>query len=388
MEIFKIDQFNELLDMRGLHQVSIYSPTSRDSTDNYQGDIIHFKNQLKEAVSQLTKQYSMTEAEAKDYLKPGFDLLDDRSFWQHGSDALAFFHSSAGTQIKKLPLPLDEPRTFVGNSFMLRPLIPLLNSDGRFYILNLNLNDVRLYEATPNTISEVVLNDDVPTTIDDYLKYVEREEALQFRSGQGGKAGAMFHGQGVTDTEKEDIQQYFYDLSKKIDDIINCDPLPTVLAGVEYLIPMYKKASDYSDYEEDIVEGSYSEEDAALLHEKAFDLIEPRFDQERTAAFERFADLKNGDRASADTEKVILAALTGQVEILFVQEDAVLWGSYDKQRYELQLNPVSTPETKDLLTEASVQTILQNGKVYSCDADEMPVGDSVVAAVFRNPVTV
>ena len=46
MDIFKIDQLNELLNLKGLRQVTIYSPTSLDSTDNYQGDKIHFKNYL------------------------------------------------------------------------------------------------------------------------------------------------------------------------------------------------------------------------------------------------------------------------------------------------------------------------------------------------------
>jgi len=388
MEIFKIDQLNELLNVRGLHHVTIYSPTSRESTDNYQADKINFKNQLQTAISQLSAQYGMTDAEAKAYLKPGYDLLDNMDFWQHGSDGLAFYHSSAGTHIKTLPLEVDSPVTYVGNSFMLRPLIPLLNSEGRFYILNLNLNDVRLYEATPSTISEVVLNEEVPTKIEDYTKFVERESHLQWRSGQGGAGGAMFHGQGATDTDKEDIQQYFYDLSKAVDDIIQCDPLPTVLAGVEYLIPMYRQASDYSKYQEESIHGSFSEADATLLHEKALDIMEPQFNAERDQAFEKFAQMKNGDWASVDTKKVILAALTGQVETLFVKEEATLWGVFNEQLYELEIYPSSTPETKDLLTEAAIKTITQGGTVYQCNVDEMPEGAKNIAAVFRNPVTV
>jgi hypothetical protein len=388
MEIFKINQLNALLNVKGLHHVTIYSPTSRESTDNYQADKINFKNQLQKAVSQLIAQYGMTDQEAKTYLTPGYDLLEDMNFWQHNSDGLAFFHSSAGTHIKPLPLEMDAPRTFVGNNFMLRPLIPLLNAKGRFYILNLNLNDVRLYEATLGTISEVVLDDEVPTHIEDYTKFIERENHLQWRSGQGGAGGAMFHGQGATDTEKEDIQQYFYDLSKSIDKIIQCDPLPTVLAGVEYLIPMYRQASDYNQYEEKSVHGSFSEADAMLLHEKALAIVEPKFEVDRDQAFEKFAEMQGGDWASTDTSKVIKAAITGQVETLFVKEDAAIWGVFNEQLYELEIYQASTPETKDLLTEAAIKTITQGGTVYQCDADEMPEGAKNIAAIFRNPVTV
>jgi hypothetical protein len=388
MEIFKIDQLNELLNVKGLHHVTIYSPTSRESTDNYQADKINFKNQLQKAVSQLSAQYGMSDGEAKTYLKSGYDLLEDNTFWQHGSDGLAFFHSSAGTHIKTLPLEMGEPQTYVGNSFMLRPLIPLLNADGRFYILNLNLNDVRLYEATPGTISEVVLNEEVPTQIEDYTKFLEHQEHTGARSVQGG-GGAVHYGQGGgNDSEKEEIQQYFYELSKAVDDIIQCDPLPTVLAGVEYLIPMYRQASDYHKYEEQSVHGSFSEADAMLLHEKALDIMEPKFNADRDQAFEKFAEMKGGDWVSTETKKVIMAALTGQVETLFVQEDATLWGVFNEQMYELEIYPSSTPETKDLLTEAAIKTITQGGTVYQCAAEDMPEGSKNIAAIFRNPVTV
>lgn len=388
MEIFKIDQLNELLNVKGLHHVTIYSPTSRESTDNYQADKINFKNQLQKAVAQLGQQYGMTDGDAKAYLKPGYDLLDNMNFWQHGSDGLAFFHSSEGTHIKSLPLELDEPQTYVGKDFMLRPLIPLLNADGRFYILNLNLNDVRLYEATPSTISEVVLGGDAPTKVEDYTKFIEHQQHTGARSVQGG-GGAVHYGQGGgNDSEKEEIQQYFYELSKAVDDIIQCDPLPTVLAGVEYLIPMYRQASDYHKYEEESVHGSFSEADAMLLHEKALAIVEPIFEVDRDKAFEKFAKMKGGDWASIDTNKVIKAALTGQVETLFVQEDATLWGVFNEQLYELEIYQASTPETTDLLTEAAIKTITQGGTVYQCDADDMPEGAKNIAAVFRNPVTV
>ena len=388
MELFKIDHFKELLELKGLHQITIYSPTSRDSTDNYQKDKINFKNQVQKAESLLGQQYGLSEGEAREYLKPAHDLLDNADFWQHGSDAIAYFQSSTGTQIKSLPLTIEEPMTFVGKSFQLRPLIPLLNADGRFYILNLNLEDVRLYEATTSTFSEVVLDEEVPTKIGDYMKFLEKEEHLQWRSGHGGKAGAMFHGHGVTDTEKEDIQQYFYDLSKAVDDIIQCDPLPTVLAGVEYLIPMYRKASKFNNYAEESINGSFSENDAGKLFDKAWAIMQPAFDAERNNSYERYAELEQGDWAASDTEKVIMAALTGQVETLFVREDAAIWGVFNQQLYELEIFQAPTPETKDLLTEAAVQTLLQGGKVYQCSEEEMPDDGKLIAAIFRNPVTV
>lgn len=387
MEIFKLDQLTELLSVKGLHHVTIYSPTSRESTDNYQADRIHFKNQLQKAAGQLGQQYGMSEGDAKTYLKPGYDLLEDMNFWQYGSDALAFFHSSEGTHIRSLPLPLDEPQTYVGKNFMLRPLIPLLNADGRFYILNLNLQDIRLYEATPGTISEVILDPDDTLEIQDYRKYVVRQRHTESFKVRGGKFVHFGQG-GASDREKMEIQEYFHMVSKEIDDIIQCDPLPTVLAGVEYLIPMYRNATDFTNYAEESIHGSFTENDSALLHEKAWEIMKPKFDQKREERVAKYAELAHGDWASSDTKQVILAALTGQVETLFVKEDAAIWGVFNEQLYELEIYQAATPETTDLLTKAAMKTIMQGGTVYQCEADEMPEGAKNIAAVFRNPVTV
>jgi len=389
MEIFKIEQLNELLNVKGLHHVTIYSPTSRDSTDNYQKDKINFKNQLQKAASELNKMYGMSDTEAREYLKPGYDLLDNPEFWRHGSDGLAYFQSSKGTNIKTLPIEIEEPSTYVGKNFMLRPLMPLLNADGRFYIINLNFKGITLFEATEATISEVMLDDDEFNQISDYTKFIEHQQHTGARLGHGGPGGSVHYGQGDgNDSEKEEIQQFFYKASKPIDDIIKCDPLPAILAGVNYLIPMYKTASDYHNYAEEGIQGSFTTEDAAALHAKAWEIMAPKFDEERDERFGKYAELANGDWASSDTHKVIKAAFTGQVETLFVQEDAAIWGVFNEKLYELEIEPAATPETKDLLTEAAVKTIMQQGKVYQCTAEEMPEDGKVISAIFRNPVTI
>ncbi len=389
MDIFKIEQFNKLLDIKGLHHVTIYSPTSRDSTDNYQKDKINFKNQLREAEKQLESLYKMTEGKAEAYLKPGYDLLDNEDFWRHGSDGLAYFQSSAGTQINTLPIEVESPSAYVGKNFMLRPLIPLLNADGRFYIVNLNLKGITLFEATEATISEIVLDDPEFNQLTDYTKYLEHQEQTGARPTSGGASGTVHYGQGGgNDSDKEEIQQFFHKASKPVDDIIQCDPLPAIIAGVDYLIPMYKSASDYNKYAEDSIQGSFTTDDAATLHAKAWEIMGPKFDKDRDERFEKYAELGNGDWASSDKKKVIMAAMTGQVETLFVLEDAAIWGVFNEQMYELEIEPAATPETTDLLTEAAVKTITQQGTVYQCTPEEMPEDGAVISAIFRNPVTI
>jgi len=126
----------------------------------------------------------------------------------------------------------------------------------------------------------------------------------------------------------------------------------------------------------------------AQLQGTGMEIMQPHFSGQRSQDMERFGSLHGTDTASSDTDKVIKAAITGQVEILFVQEDANVWGVFNEQNYEIQRTQNSTPEAGDLLTEAALRVIAQGGKVYPCAAEDMPGSQSVVAAIFRNPVVI
>ncbi|WP_247231363.1 hypothetical protein [Telluribacter sp. SYSU D00476] len=402
MELFTIDQLNELATSKVQHSVTIYSPTRRQSTDNFQQDKIHFKNQLQAARQQLVNLYGMEPDEVNQYLQPGFALLDNDSFWHYSSEMLAFFLTPRTNHVFKFPLKVDEPSFHVGKGLMLRPLLPLFNQTGRFYIMNLDLEDTRLYEVTPHSITDVDLGVDIPRSVNDYLQYIEieKESTVQrrFQTGRGsGSAGnssvegGVFHGQSGDDEAKEQIHQWFIMLTRALENRFKVEQVPVIFAGVEYLIPIYRSTAHYNRYEDQVITGNFSSDnpnDIKGLHQKALAIMEPKFKQQEEKAIEQYHNLKAGDFAASDTEKIILAALTGQVDTLFLRKDASLWGHFDEQRYELQIQRAATPENTDLLTEAAVKTVLMKGKVYLYDANEMPEKDSVVAAVFRNPVVV
>lgn len=69
------------------------------------------------------------------------------------------------------------------------PLLPLLSGDGRFYILALSQNELRLLQATRYSVSEVDL-EGVPESLSTALRYDVPEESLQWHtSGRAGTAG-------------------------------------------------------------------------------------------------------------------------------------------------------------------------------------------------------
>ncbi|EOZ96803.1 hypothetical protein A33Q_2113 [Indibacter alkaliphilus LW1] len=389
MEIFNRNDFIEHAQKTGNPIVSIYSPTSRRSSDGYKKDQTHFKNQLKEIEKSLAENYKMEDKEISDFLAPANDLLDNHKFWQHNSDMLACFISHEGLNMYKLPIDIKDSQHFIGSKPMLLPMLPALSDDGHYYILLLNLDQIRLYEATRNTVQEILLDPEEVAV--SFTAEEEEDENQKQLHGQGGKgnAGAMYHGHaGGSDEEKKvTILNYFHRMTNMLEPKLNNNPLPLVLAGVDYLVPIFKEASKYNHLMEGHVSGAFEEKDMMTLHQKSWELAAPLFESERLKRKESFSQkAAEGLAVSNDKLKVIKAALTGGVDTLLINRNHKhLFGSYDTEKHQINVSEQQESEQHCLIDEAAAKVVEFKGKVYLTDEEQMPE-NAQVAAILRYPL--
>src|SRR5438132_11800985 len=111
-----------------------------------------------------------------------------------------------------LPLAFDE-QVVVADRFYVKPLLPLLTGDGRFYVLALSHKHVRLLQGTRHTVAEMDLQG-VPTSFDEALRYddVQVARTVHTHPAAGGKAGTregIAHGHGVgIDSAKDGLLEF------------------------------------------------------------------------------------------------------------------------------------------------------------------------------------
>src|SRR5690606_42122892 len=108
------EQFRESAGKNGEVVISIYTPTSKQSTDSYQTDKTHFKNKLKEIGRELQTLRHLEEEQIKNLLQPAYDLLDNPEFWQNNDKNLAYFFLDGIDDYFRLPAPITEPQHVVG----------------------------------------------------------------------------------------------------------------------------------------------------------------------------------------------------------------------------------------------------------------------------------
>ncbi len=387
MKVLTRDDLRTLIGKRDGWCVSIFVPTHRIGPETQQNPI-RLKNLLGKAEEDLVAA-GLRPPEAQELLQPAETLLHDGLFWQHQSDGLALFISPETFQHYRLPFDFEE-LAVVAERFHIKPLLPLLSGDGRFYILALSQSEVRLLQGTRYSVSEVDLGE-VPDSLAEALRYNDPEKQLQFHTstrtpGGKGQRPAIFHGHGVAsaDDPKDYILRYFHQVDEGLGDPLGGEETPLVLAGVDYLLPLYKEANTYPHLVAEGIEGNPEELRAEELHEQAWPILRPLFLKAKREAAAQYRQLAGAgsERASSDLEEVIPAAYVGRVETLFVALHTQRWGAFDADTYEVRSHEEEEPGDEDLLDLAAVHTLVNGGTVYAVEPEKVPDG-TPLAAVFR-----
>ena len=380
MKVLSRDTLKTLALEHGGPHLSLFMPTARRGPATTQGPI-RLQNLLREAEARLV-QFGQRPPEARQVLTRLEPLLADSFFWQHQTEGLAVFLSTREVVYYRVPLTLAE-RVVVTDHFYLRPLLPLLDGDGRFYILALSQNQVRLLEGDQHQMAEVALHD-MPLSLAEALRYDELHKERQMHTvpGGGGRGAAIYHGQGIrSDAIKDELVRFFREVDMGLQPWLKRHPAPLVLAGVAYLFPLYRHANTYPDLLDMGIEVNVEDLPPAELCDRAWPLVEPLFHQARQAQLAHYRALIGTGQASTDIEEIVAAAYQGRVASLFIAGDEPLWGQIDPLTLAVEMGP--TPQAaQDIVDRAAVQTLLNNGAVYTLPSSDK-LGEGPLAAVYR-----
>jgi hypothetical protein len=362
---------------RGPH-VSIFVPTERVEARTPQGRV-RLKNLLRDAEHQL-RGSGVRPPAVGSLLEPARRLAEAAEFWRYQSEGLALFLRPAWWASWRLPLEF-EPLVVAGNRFYVKPLLPLLTGDGHFFVLALSQNEVRLLEGSRQRVEEVDLPQ-VPRGLREALRYDEPGKELLFHvTGRSGGATAVFHGHGAGGEEKKArILRYFRQIDHGLSEVLQEEGAPMVLAGVEYLLPIYREASAYPNLLDEGITGNPEHLDPTELHARAWSIVEPVFRRAAEEAAARYRKLAGTGQATGDLAEVVRAAGHGRVDTLFVAPGVRMWGRYEPDDGAVEIHDEREPTDEDLLDVAAGRTLAQGGTVFAVPPEEVP--DSAPAAAI------
>ncbi|MGF2036637.1 MAG: hypothetical protein RMZ43_015210 [Nostoc sp. CmiVER01] len=389
MQLISREEIKTLLEQPKGNCVSIYMPTQPAGPEVRQNPI-RFKNLIREAETRLID--AGLEQEDAIALLGKSQEIDTQEFWEQiGEQGLAIFISD--NIFRCYPLPIDfQELVIVTDRFHIKPLLPILNGNGRFYILALSQQDVRFFEGTRYSVKEVEV-ENLPKSLDEALQRDDTAKEGQFRiaTSKGGTSNPFsqpgtFHGQGSPDRDRrqEDILQFFQIVDGALHEKLKLQKAPLVLAGVEYLLPLYRQANTYQHLMDEGITGNPEILSVQELHDQAWPIVEADFQKSQQVVLEQFHELFGGDtgKASNNLEEVISAAYYQRVDSLLVAVGQQQWGLFDPSSETVYLHPEKETGDEDLLDFVAAHTLLNGGTVYAVPFEEIPYS-TAVAAIYR-----
>ncbi|MDM3845659.1 MAG: hypothetical protein PT116_11565 [Aphanizomenon gracile PMC638.10] len=384
MTIFSLDELKNLVQNPEYPCVSLYLPMEKLGGETRQNPI-RFKNLIREAENRLDEM-GLRHAETVNLLKPAMEL-DNTDFWEIQNQGLVIF--SSPNLFRYYCLPISCPQlVVVGKNFHIKPLLNLINNDGKFYILALSQNHVKFYSGTRYKLEEIAV-ENMPQNLAETLLEDEFQKGVQHRVGTprsvsyAAQQPGSVHGQGSSDREKHEreILNFCYAVDTALHETLRDEKAPLILAGVDYLLPIYQKANTYPHFLETGITGNVELLKTQELNQAAWEIVAPLFQQEYEDLMAVYLQLagEESNKIANDIKTIVPAAYYQRVDTLFVPEKEYIWGKFDLPTATVELHPEPAPEDEDMLDFAVIHTMLNGGKVYSLEPEAMPRGVKVAA---------
>ncbi len=375
--MFTRDELDRLLKNQRSVNLSIFLATGVKEGNAQKGKI-RFKNLIKQGADLLEKE-GIKKTELKKYIEPMEKLVDYTKFWNTLDRGFAVFANDQDLYHYNMPVEFEDT-VVVKNDFYIKPLFPIFQRNGQYYILAMSQNQVRLLHCTRDEVKEVELKG-VPKNFVEALNYDEPQPQLQHGS-RNSDGSAVFHGHGYGgEDEKVDIAKYFQEVSQKLYKELKNKEIPMVLAAVDYLHPIFHDSNKYPHLLKEGINGNPDNKKDEELLKEGWRIIKPLLEKEEEEALDKYHQLIGSGKASHNIEEIVNSAYNKRIEALMIKEGTQLWGSYQPTDQKVEIGDGKNGE-EELLNFASIHTFINGGKVYILEEEKMPKHHDV-AAIFR-----
>lgn len=343
--------------------VSIHMPVHRAGADSL-ADPVMLRNLIRRADAMLADADGGGEMH-RGMMHDAASLGAESMAHAHDGESIAMFLSPGGASTVRLPFTVA-PGVHLSDRFHLIPLLPLLQGDGGFYLLTLSHNGVTLYHGNRVGLSPMELID-TPANLAEALRSDVAERQLQLHTSgrHAGGGGAIFHGNGGGEHDsKENLLKYFRMVDKGVRQAIPAGNAPLLLAGVDYLLPIYRGANRYPALLDGGITGNPDAMPQRELHAAAWARVAPFFQQESDAVVEKMRAMLGTGLASVSDEEIAAAARDGRVSHLIVAPESI---GADEPRGER-------------INRMVADTLAAHGSVFAVGAVRP---ESAVGALFR-----
>ncbi|HEY3908289.1 MAG TPA: hypothetical protein VGM07_00185 [Stellaceae bacterium] len=377
--MFSSSDLDEVLAVETQPAVSLYLPTHLAGREIRQ-DPIRLKNLLADAAERLGATHRGPEIEA--LLDPARALVDDEAFWQHQQQGLAIFLAPGFARTHKLPIAVAE-ELVVGRYPHIKPLLPLTEEAGPFWLLTITARHTRLYHGSRWSFAECT-GLDLPRGIAEIRGQTDYEEGHRAAPGgrHGGLAKAQSLGQAPDEIRKTELIELLRRVAAAVEPEVKRNPAPVILAANSEIRGHFREIAGWKEILGDGVDENPDALREEELHASAYALIEQKQSAARGAALDRLNARLGSAQATTKPDDIVRAARYARIDTLFLCGDEHLWGEFDEGADRIVAHQSAAAGDVDLLDYAALMTLRQGGRVMLVDRPALPP-PGLAAAILR-----
>jgi hypothetical protein len=360
-------------------KISLYMPTHRRHPERIQ-DPIRFRNLLRLVEHDLLD--GRPESITTSLLEPLRALADDHEFWTHMLDGLAVLRSPDEFRVYTLQRPLPEIAV-VGERYLTKPLMRIMQSADRFQILALTRTRARLFEGDRDTVDEIPLHEAVPATIEAALGLELTSSHMTIASFGVGN-GSMRHSQiDASYDDALDLERFY----RAVDDAIyeyhsRPSGLPLIVAALPQHAAQFSSVSHNPLRSEVMIPRNPDVTDLDTLRVAAWMALEPSYVKRLQTVVTSFEEAVAKGHGTADLLQAGKAAAVGRIETLLVDASTRIPGRVADEIGHIEFDDLHRTTHGDILDDLGEVVMRHGGDVVVVPTERMPTS-SGVAAIYR-----
>lgn len=290
-------------------KATIYIPTNpRSNSQTIEQDITRFKNSLRA----IENHHAFNKRELGPVISEiRTDLQDNIEFWKHQGFGLAIFFDRDGYQYSHMPFEVEEAH-YLSDHFVTGPLLIAFSIDTSFYLLDINLNQPRLYAGAHGQLKEID-QVNMPGSFEEEEGRDEYDTQLQHQT----TTGTALHGHEDSEAMNEDMRKYFRKIAAPVDEYLGDDSRPLVLSGTDSRVGNFRKQLHYGRVVDEALEGNYEKAAPQELYQLSSAVVFEELNQDIDAAVNKLLEAKPGFIADSKND-MMNAAEMGNAAILFI----------------------------------------------------------------------
>lgn len=340
---------------------------------------------LIETARQQLAEYWMSATDALTFLKPLTALQEDATFQATARDGAAIYLSADGCEVAAAA-GIQESKAIVARRFCLRPMLLSENQFSDFYLLTISKQRLSLYRASLSEITQIH-NAGLPVSFEEAVCSAAREPMLVHTGAEALQTSGQADFDDIdsaSDPQLPALTEYLQQVDEAVCAYLHDRTGFLIVAGSEFETHLFKQQSVCSQRVGQLLTGNIDEYSPEKLLREAKPIALEQLKRDRETDAMEFRDRRRP--VTLDAREILCAAQVGQVDTLFFDRDATLYGNFDRDRNVLQESghpPQGRPweECQDLIEAAMVQTILHGGRIHATPADDMPVRAKLAATL-------